>query len=355
MSFIVNFLVFALVLSIIVIVHELGHLITAKKIGVYCNEFSIGMGPKIYSYQSKKSETAYSLRALPIGGYVMMAGEAEASDLVDVPFERTINGIARWKRLIVMLAGIFMNMVLAFVVFATIFSMNGVIREPKPIIANVVEGYPAADAGLKKDDEIISLTFSDGSTIHPKTFTEASFGIMTFKGSPIEFEVKRGSELLKITVTPVKDPNSDNYVIGINSPQGELEKVGFFETLQFTAGFLVNMVGQIFQSLKWLVRGKGLDNVGGPIAIFKITSEVTSSGFNFLYFWNLIGSLSVSLAVMNLLPIPIFDGGRALLTIIEMIIRKPIPEKIENFVMMVGFIFVILLMGFFIFNDIRNF
>ena len=135
---IINILVFATVMSVIVIVHELGHLLAAKSFGVYCKEFAVGMGPKIYSYQSKKSETAYSLRVLPIGGFVAMAGEPGEAEVENIPYERTINGIKPWKRLIVMLAGVFMNLVLAFLVFFMIFQIKGIVNEPAPIIHAVM-------------------------------------------------------------------------------------------------------------------------------------------------------------------------------------------------------------------------
>lgn len=349
----VNILVFVSVMSIIVIIHELGHLIAAKSFGVYCSEFAIGMGPKIYSYQSKKSETKYSIRALPIGGFVAMAGEPGEQEF-DIPESRTIPGIARYKRLIIMLAGIFMNLVLAFVVFFAIFQVNGIIHQPEAVLGQVVEGYPAYDAGFQEGDRLVSLTFKDGSVVKPNTFQEISLGISSFKDSEITVLVDRAGEELTLKVTPVFNEDTQSYVLGVNSTQGYAEKVGFFETMAYTAQFITSMILQIVMMLKWLVQGIGLNNVGGPVAIFQETSKVAESGFNMLYFWNLIGSLSVSLAVMNLLPIPVLDGGRALLTVIEMIIRRPIPEKFENFVMLLGFAIMLFIMVFFIFNDLKR-
>lgn len=341
-------------MSIIVIVHELGHLVAAKSFGVYCKEFAVGMGPKIFSYQSKRSETAYSLRALPLGGFVAMAGEPGEDDLENVPHERTINGIKPYKRLIVMLAGIFMNLVLAFLVFFAIFQINGIVNEPKPIIHDVVEGYPAQEAGLLAGDEMVTLTFRDGTVIKPKVFSDLSVAVSSFQDSEILVEVDRHGELIEFKVTPVLDEASGAYVLGVQSESGSLEKVGITKTITYTFTFITGMIAQIFMILKWLVQGIGLNNVGGPVAIFQETSKVSASGFDMLYFWNLIGSLSISLAVMNLLPIPVLDGGRALLTIIEMIIRRPIPKKFENMIMLLGFVLILLLMVFFIFNDLKR-
>lgn len=354
MTFIINILVFALVMGTIVLVHELGHLIAAKSFGVYCREFAIGMGPKIYSYQSKKSETAYSIRALPIGGYVAMAGEPGEEGLEDVPLEKTIQGISRWKRLIVLLAGVFMNMVLAFIVYVSLFGFLGVVRQPEPIIAAVADGYPAQAAGLQADDEIVKMTFYNGTVIVPENFTDVSMGIITFEDNPIEIEFLRGEENLSVTVTPVFNEDSESYVLGIQAYPGAIEKIGLVGTIVYTFQYLVNMVGQIIMVLGLLIRGIGLNNVGGPVAIFQATSQATVSGFDFIYLWNLIGGLSVSLAVMNLVPIPIFDGGRALLTVIEMIIRRPIPKKFENAIMMIGLALAILIMVFFVINDFKR-
>lgn len=350
----INILVFGAVMSIIVIVHELGHLVAAKSFGVYCKEFAVGMGPKVFSIQSKRSETAYSVRALPLGGFVAMAGEPGEEGLEAVPFERTINGIKPWKRLIVMLAGIFMNLVLAFLVFFTIFQINGIVNEPKPVIAAVVEGYPAEKAGLLAGDKFVKLTFKDGTTIEPKVFSDLVVAISSFQDSEIDVQVNRNGEMKDLKLTPVFNEDSQSYVLGIQSEQGSLEKVGFTKTVSYTVSFIANMIVQIFMVLKWLVQGIGLNNVGGPVAIFQETSKVSASGFDMLYFWNLIGSLSISLAVMNFLPIPVLDGGRALLTVVEMIIRRPIPKKFENAIMMIGFAIMLFLMVFFIFNDLKR-
>ncbi len=350
----VNILVFGAVMSILVIVHELGHLLAAKYYGVYCKEFAVGMGPKIYSYQSKKSETEYSFRALPIGGFVAMAGEPGEEMFEDVPFERTINGIKTEKRLVIMLAGITMNLLLAFVVFFMIFQTHGIINEPPAIIAEVVEGYPAEKAGLKAGDEIIEMTFIDGTTIKPEVFSDIQVAIMSFEENEILTKINRKGEIIELTITPVKDTDSENFVLGVHSEIGSVERVSILKTASYTLSFITGMIGQIFMILKWMVQGIGLNNVGGPVAIFKETSKVSASGFDFLYFWNLIGSLSISLAVMNLLPIPVLDGGRALLTVIEMIIGRPIPEKIENSIMGIGMVLILMLMVFFIFNDLKR-
>lgn len=353
LSNLANILIFAAVMSIIVLVHEWGHLMAAKFFGVYCKEFAIGMGPVLVRHQSKRSETAYSLRALPIGGFVSMAGESGEMGMEHVPFHKTISGIARWKRLVIFVAGVFMNVVLAFVVFAAIFTFNGVSREPLPIIHKVVEGYPAFEAGLQDGDEIVRMTFYDGTVVTPESFGDASLAINSFKDNPITFEVLRNGKVETIVVTPIHNEDSNTYIIGVQSPQGVVEKVGVFETISYTSSFIVTSMARIIQILGWMFKGVGLHNVGGPLAIYQETSNVMTHGM--LYFWYLIGSLSLSLSVMNLIPIPVFDGGRIVLTLVEMVIRRPIPKKLENFVMILGFFLVLILLLFFVFNDLKRF
>ncbi|AMC93197.1 hypothetical protein AOC36_04180 [Erysipelothrix larvae] len=348
----INILVFAAVLSIIVTIHELGHLIAAKKFGVYCREFAIGMGPLIYSKQSKRSETKYSIRALPIGGYVAMAGEPGESGMEDVPLERTINGIARWKRLIVMLAGIFMNLVLAFVVYLGIFSIYGIVDTPRPIIQEVVAESAASEAGMMANDEIIRLEFRNGNVVRPSTANDVVLGITSFQGETVNITVLRDGQEVQLTMTPQFDAESETYKMGVYFESGQLIHVSFFETIQYTFAFIGSMIGTLVKVLGWLVQGIGLNNVGGPIAIYQQTAKVQQYGM--LFFWELIASLSVSLAIMNLIPIPVLDGGRALIITVEMIVRKPLPKKVENAVMIAGFAIMLAIMVFFVFMDIKR-
>ena len=326
----------------------------AKRYGVYCKEFAVGMGPKVYSYQSKKSETAYSFRALPLGGFVAMAGEPGEQGMEDVPLERTIKGISAPKRLVVMLAGVFMNLILAILVFFFIFQINGIILEPEPVIQEVVAGYPADLAGMQANDRLLSIEIADGSKIELDSFYDISIALMTFEGRDMIVTVDRDGEILKLELTPEYSEESENFVLGVRGVSGELKKTGIGETLGYTVKYIFKVVGQIVMTLKLLVRGIGLNNVGGPVAIFQETSKVSSAGFDALYFWNLVGSLSISLSVMNLIPIPVLDGGRALLTFIEIIIGRPIPEKLENTLMGLGLVIMLALFLFFIVNDIKK-
>ncbi|HEY4537245.1 MAG TPA: RIP metalloprotease RseP [Erysipelothrix sp.] len=355
MNFILNLIMFALVLGIIVMIHELGHLIAAKAFGVYCHEFAIGMGPKIASYKKPGGETKYSIRALPLGGYVAMAGEdvpADALDGVHVPLERTIDGIKPWKRLIVMLAGIFMNFVLAFLIFWGLLFAQGTVEPPAPIIESVQAGYPAEKAGLMAGDEIIKMTFFDGKSLVPETFNDVLMALTTYEDRAVTLTVKRGSDTLDLELQPEYLAEENRYIIGVIIPQGKVRELGLFEAAGTSVLQIKMIISQFFFLITRLVRGIGLDNVGGPIGIFEVTSQVRTQGF--VFFLSLVAMLSVNLGVVNILPIPVMDGGRALLTIIEMILGRPINKKLENFIMNIGMMLLFALFIFIMYNDIRK-
>lgn len=352
MSFFVSILMFAIVLSILVFVHELGHLMAAKYFNVYCSEFAIGMGPTVFKLKKPNWETTYSIRALPLGGFVAMAGEPGEEAIENLPIERTMLGIARWKRIIIMLAGIFMNLVLAVVIYTGLFAANGVVEPAKPIVATVVEGSPADHAGFQAGDHITKLEFEDGTVIIPKVFMDMQTAVQTYQGRPLTVTVDRSGTQQIMTLSPQKDPASGAYLIGVSALAGEHRQVGIFEAFRLSFVEINATVSQMVFLLTRAVRGIGVDNLGGPIAIFGVTSQIQTYGA--IFFFNIVAMLSVNLAVVNLLPIPIMDGGRVVLTLIEMIIRRPIPEKIENAIMMIGLVMVVAFFIFITSNDIMR-
>lgn len=347
MTFFMNIVYFVLVLGLLVFIHELGHLLAAKAFGVYCQEFALGMGPKLFSYKRKNAETTYSIRALPIGGFVSMAGEPGEGDM-NVPFERSIPGIKPWKRLIIMLAGIFMNFVLAIIIFMGIFFVNGTVDVPPAIVERVAENSPAEKAGILAGDQIVKLEFFNGKTLKVDTFNELTLGVVTYADRELKVTVDRSGEEKTLSMTPQKD--GDRYIIGVYPVQGQHRSVNIFESISLAWFEVVSVVSSLIFVLSSLVKGIGTEAVGGPIEIFKITGQVAQGGI--LFFFVLVASLSVNLAVMNLLPIPVLDGGRALLTIIEMIIRRPIPKKLENAIMSVGLVMMLVIFVLIMYKDI---
>ena len=345
-----NLIYFILVMSVLVIVHEFGHLIVAKYFHVYCEEFSIGMGPKIISKKFK--ETTYSLRALPIGGFVAMAGDnenaLETKVVSDIPVERTLLGIAKWKKILIMLAGVVMNFILALVISSSIIASNGVYKlDTLPIVDGVVENSPAANAGMKKGDEIIKVEFNDGRSIKPSSFED----ILIFSYGNTEriiYTILRENEELQFVMVP--ELNNGTYSSGIMIPQPTVVETNIFNSFYYGADYLINTGVNVVKSVGHMITGKGLEQVSGPIGIYNVTAEAASMGF--ATFINFIGIMSLNLGILNLLPLPVLDGGRILLTAIEMIIRKPINKKLENIIMSISMILLIGLMIYVSFNDI---
>ena len=349
---------FLLILGIIITVHEFGHMVIAKLFNVYVNEFAIGFGPTIWSKQGK--ETKYSLRAIPLGGFTGMV-EAEETPLefdengnptkiLKVNKDRTFYGVSGIKRILVLLAGPFFNMILAWVVYIAIFQINGyTYEEPKAIIASVMEASPAEEAGLQANDLITKMVFSDGSIVEPKLFSDISIG--NRGNGPIQITVLRSGSEITVNLTPKYNEEEGRYLIGITAPDMELRKINFIQAIPEGFKYANNVLKLTFESILGLFNGSsGMESLGGTIAIYKYTEEAASYGFVSLM--SLMGALSVSVGIMNLVPIPIFDGGKIVLTLIEMIIGRRLNEKAENFLTMIGLGLVLLLFLFVTYQDI---
>jgi len=331
---------FIIMLGIIIIIHELGHMLFAKLFNVYVKEFAIGFGPRLWSHRTK--ETVYSIRAIPLGGFTAMADEMDdhiedqsekddSSLPPDLPKERTFNGVKPWKRIIIMLAGPLFNILLASVVFIAIITVNGGISEaPKPVIASVVDGMPAAQAGMQAGDLIVKVTYSDGSSIKPDTFSDIVQYTELYHDAAI-YTVQRGAQTLEFTITPQYDTETTRYMIGVTSGDYTFKSMNFLQAVPAGIGLCWEVTLLTLKALANLFKGIGLDSLSGTIGIYKSTEQAVSYGF--MTYLSLIGSLSVNLALMNLLPIPLVDGGRILITIIETIIGHRLSIKTQNILM----------------------
>lgn len=347
----INIIFFVLALSLIISIHELGHLITAKMFGVYCYEYSIGMGPKIFSKKFK--ETIFSIRAIPFGGYVAMAGENDDSahryDVDDIPHHRTLIGISKPKRVIIMLAGIFMNFVLAYVIIVGLIASNGVYYQNKaPIIEKVVEGMPAAKADFKTGDLIVGLKFNDGTNIdNPKTIMDV-INYVSHKGGNVEFKILRDGKIIKFNVDTIK--KDGQFVIGIQFKKVEPTRVNLFNIWGFALDNINDLFRNMIIALTHLIRGIGLKDVSGPVGIYKISADAARQGFK--TYFNLIAILSLNIGIMNALPIPALDGGRVLLVIVEAIIGKPLNKRLETFLIAGSMMFLLGLIALVTVGDI---
>ena len=307
--------------SLLIIVHELGHFMLAKLNGIKVEEFSIGMGPQVFSKMGK--ETQYSLRLFPIGGYVKMLGEEEVSD-----DERSFSSKSPLRRISVILAGAAMNIIFALLLFGIVFSNRGFTL---PIISSVVQDSPAFEAGLEKGDKIVKI---DGSRVF--TASDVSIGIQLSKGEKIQLLVDRNSERKEITVVPelVKEDGVESYKIGFYYTPLENPTIG--QTLNYTVKETISSVGQTYKSLQMMFSGQVnfKTDVGGPVTIIKMSGEAAKSGLMTLA--RFLGFISINLAVFNLLPFPALDGGWTVILFIELITRRKVPDKIVGALNTVG-------------------
>jgi regulator of sigma E protease len=323
LSFILYIILALIFIGILVLGHELGHFTLAKINKVMVEEFAIGMGPKLFSIKGK--ETQYSIRAIPIGGFVKMRGEQEKSSE-----EGSFSNLSSARKLSIIAAGPFMNFVLAIVLFAILGSSQGYMTNK---IKSVMPASPAYTAGLKAGDEIVKIGNSKIST-----WEDFVTGIYNSSGAPLNITVNRGGKESSFTVTPVKE--DDRLIIGVYAEEGKRGlipsiKYGFNET-----GFIIKQTVGFFGTL---FKGKATANdFGGPVTIIKFSAEAAQTSL-----WNLVylmAGFSVQFGIFNIIPFPALDGGYIFIYLFQMITRKEIDENKVGFVNYVGFILLMLLM-----------
>ena len=338
MSIIVALLIFGL----LIFFHELGHFLLAKRGGIGVTSFSIGMGPAIWKKQI--GETEYALRILPFGGSCAMIGEDTESDE-----ENAFNKKGVWTRISVVAAGPIFNFVLAFVGAVIMVLCIG---SDKPVIAEMMEGYPAYEAGVRAGDEIISM---NGRKIG--VYRDVSMYIQLHQGEAVELVYARDGERYETTVVP-KMSEDGYYLMGITG--GAYTKCeNPIEVVKYAGAEVGYWIHMVFDSLKMLIGGQvGREDVGGPVRIVGMMGDVYEESAKiglfavFINMLNMVIFLSANLGVMNLLPIPALDGGRLFILLIEAVTRKRVPERIEGYIHMAGFAVLMGLMVLILFNDI---
>lgn len=345
-------IVFAiLIFSFLIFIHEFGHFIAAKLFGVQVNEFSMFMGPAIYKKQ--KGETLYSIRCIPVGGYCAMEGED-----TDTDSPRSFQKAAWWKRLIILTAGSFMNLVAGIVLMTLVFMP---VKEATVPVIESFDEYCTIDGekGFQVGDEIIQI---DGEKIY--VFSDLNMLLTLNKGDSHDITVKRNG----LTVVlddflmekhAVKDAaGNEGYAYGLNFLRRDMT---FTMRVRHAWNNCVNTVRVVRLSLQMLLTGKaGIKDMSGPVGIVQIMSKSAAAAdstmdavMNMLYFG---AFLAINLAVMNMLPIPALDGGRVvallLTTTIEAVTRKKIDPKFEGYIHAVGMILLLILMAVIMFKDI---
>lgn len=347
MSWIVTVLVFILILGIIVFVHELGHFLWAKKFGVFIHEFSIGMGPVIYTKKGKDGIN-YNVRLFPIGGFVSMAGEVYEDD-DNVPKERCLCNKPVWQRLIVMAAGVVNNFILAIILFFIMGLFWGS-HKLTPIIDSVDEGLPMAEAGIVKGDRIIGI---NGHKI--RTWDEAQI-VFEFKNTNEYdlFKIKHADGTIdEYKITPVEvlvdGEKVERFGVSINQD----ETFGIWNKIKYGFEKFASIVSSMLLTVWGLISGKiSINALSGPVGIYGVVDQTVNLGINYVIF--LVAYLSVNVGVINILPFPAFDGGRIFFLIIEKIIGKPVNRKFENICHTIGFILLILLVIYVTIHDVGN-
>lgn len=340
-----KFVIAIVIFSIIIIFHELGHFLLAKLNGIRVNEFSLGLGPTLIGFT--KGETKYSLKLLPFGGACMMEGEdAESEDA------RSFQKKSVWARISVVAAGPVFNFIMAFVFAVILISCIGY---DKPVVYDVMEGYPAQEAGVEAGDVIVSI---NGKPIH--FYREVSLYPVFHPGKTIDLVYEREGSRYETTIVPQFQEEESRYLIGLYG-SGLRERTNFLSSLKYSIYEMKYWVTTTVESLRMLISGRvSVNEVSGPVGIVKTigdTYDESRSDGAYMVFLNMLNIailLSVNLGVMNLLPIPALDGGRLVFLLIEAVRRKRINPDKEGMVHFVGLMLLMALMVFVMFNDIRQ-
>lgn len=334
-----------IIFSAIILFHEFGHFLLAKKNGIRVNEFSLGLGPTLVGFT--RGETKYSLKLLPFGGACMMEGEDEESNVEDSFSNKSV-----WARISVVAAGPVFNFIMAFFLSLILIGFAGY---DLPKLTGVTDGYPAKEAGLRAGDEIVRL---NGRRIHFSR--EISFYTYYHSSEEMDVVYKRDGETYEAHLIPKYDEESQRALIGIQYSNAR-ERGNLLQTLQYSIYEVKYWIATTLESLKFLVTGiVGVNDLSGPVGIVKTIGdsydESREAGIFSLIMtmlnWGIL--LSANLGVMNLLPLPALDGGRLVFLILEVIRRKRIDPEKEGMVHFAGLILLLGLMVVVMFNDIRK-
>jgi regulator of sigma E protease len=345
-----------LLFGILILFHELGHFIFAKLTGVKVLKFSIGLGPKLLG--RKIGETEYVLSAIPFGGFVKPLGEEPGEEIAEEEKKRAFHFQPVWKRALIVLAGPVFNFFLAYIIFVVFLSLKLPVAIPElssitTSIAGIVEDSPAAKAGIEENDVIVAI---NGSTVGD--WGEMAEIISKHAGKELTLRIKRGEDFVMVRVIPapttLKDESGQEITVG---------RIGISKQLDFkvieSSVFMAPLKG-IEAVYEWSILtlevvGKILTGsvsskqVGGPILIVDAASKAASAGA--ATYFGFIAIISINLAILNLLPIPVLDGGHLMFMSIEAVRRRPLSDKVIGTATKIGLTLIILLIALVIYND----
>ena len=339
---------FVLIFGTIVLAHEFGHYLLAKVNGIHVVEFAIGMGPKLAGFH--RNGTDYVIRLLPIGGACMFEGEDGLNQQEGEPSPNSFNAAPVWARISSVVAGPMFNFILAFLLAIILVGFSG---SDKPVILGVMEGYPAQMAGMEPGDMITKMNGE-------KIYLSREIYINTYLNGdkPMVVEYERDGELYTTELVPMYNEETGRHLIGLQGYGEAVEAKGLniFKYANYEVRY--SFVSTI-KSLKMLVQGEASkDDVSGPVGIAQVIGEVAEEATPYgplvlvLNLCNIALLLSVNLGVLNLLPLPALDGGRLVFMLIEAVRGKPIPPEKEGMVHFAGFVALMVLMVFVLYNDI---
>lgn len=349
-----------LMLGVMVMVHEFGHFCAARLTGIPVKEFAIGFGPGLVSWNSKKYETRFFIRAIPMGGYCMFYGEDDTEEK-EKDDERNLNNYPVWKRLLTILMGPVMNFVLALVVAIGIFTVVGVDHGGEYgycVVGEVEAGSPADVGGVQPGDIFISVNGQDAKGLDGQNNLAVSGLITAYKegDDPLSVIVQRSGEEVELSLTPEYRQAEGRMMVGLvwkhiqYTP--DMQPVTIFKAAELSFNYCVESGTAILNALiNMLKTGEGLEQSSGPVGIVQLIAEETRDK-GFLVYLELLILISVNLGLFNLLPIPGLDGSRLVFLAIEGIFRKPVPRKIEAYIHMAGYLLLIGFMLFVTFQDV---
>ncbi len=343
---VMRYVVAIILFCVIILFHELGHLLLAKRTNIKVNEFCLGFGPTLVGFT--RGETKYSIKLIPFGGACIMEGEDEDSD-----DSRAFNNKSVWARISVVAAGPIFNFLMALIFSVIIIASIGIVR---PVVSGVAEGYPAAEAGLEPGDEIVRL-----NSKHIHFFKEITMYTMFHEGDTVDVTYVRDGEKDVVTVVPVYDSEEDRYLFGIYGDNG-YTKYGPARTILYGIYDVKYWIQYTLRSLEMLVTNQlSINDLSGPVGIVQTIGETyqesmeSDGGFYaFLNMLNIGILISANLGVLNLLPIPALDGGRLVFLVIEAIRGKRIDPSKEGMVHFIGLMCLFGLMIIILVNDVRK-
>ena len=333
-------------IGLVILIHELGHLLAAKRVGILVYEFSIGFGPRVA--HKKWGETIYSLRAIPMGGYVRLAGMDDDSESEEVPPpDRSYYNKGFWARFLVIVGGSGMNAILGFVIFTCVYAVLGSSRVT-PVIDQVFPNSGAAQAGIVAGDELVAID----QVLAKDNVEQAVDYIHDHPNQPLQVRfIHQGTEVAK-TIVPALDPESGHGLVGVELKPEQIP-VGFLTAVKLGAVETKDQIVHTFKAVGQLITGKvRLNQMLGPVGIVQVVGFQLSRAS--IYFLNLLGIITVNIGMLNLFPFPALDGGHLIFLIIEKMSGRTLSKKVVNVVNTVGMALLYSLMVFVLFNDVHQ-